>query len=243
MELFFVNSALCPQRRSHSDPAEMVNQLLFGELVVALEKEKQWRKVRSIIDEYEGWVDGKMLTSWKGNQADYFSKVKRSSAVLEKSSTGTYIPFGAFIHPKMKEVDRVETKLPNVEQCLDVFLGAPYLWGGKSVLGVDCSGLTQVVMAFQGVQLKRDAYQQAEQGETIDFIEQCQTGDLAFFDNEEGKIIHVGVVKMEEDGPKIIHASGWVRKDALDHQGIYNADQKIYSHQLRIIKRNLPSAK
>ena len=126
MELFFVNSALCPQRRSHSDAAEMVNQLLFGELVVALEKEKQWRKVRSMIDEYEGWVDGKMLTPWKGNQADYFSKVKRSSLVLEKSSTGTYIPFGAFIHPKMKEVDHVETKLPNVEQCLDVFLGAPY---------------------------------------------------------------------------------------------------------------------
>jgi len=240
MELFFVNSALCPQRKSHSDAAEMVNQLLFGELVVALEKEKQWQKVRSIFDEYEGWVDGKMLTSWEGNQADDFSKVKRSSAVLEKSSTGTYIPFGAFIHPKMEEVDHVETKLLSVEQCLDVFLGAPYLWGGKSVLGVDCSGLTQVVMALQGVALKRDAYLQANQGETIDFIEQCQTGDLAFFDNKEGKIIHVGVVKMEVDGPKIIHASGWVRKDTLDHQGIFNVDQKTYSHQLRIIKRYLP---
>jgi hypothetical protein len=243
MELFFVNSALCPQRKSHSDAAEMVNQLLFGELLEVLDAEKQWRKVRSRIDQYEGWVDGKMLSSWEGSEADYFSKIKRSSPVLEKSSTGSYIPFGAFIHPKMKEVAHIATKLPNVEQCLDVFLGAPYLWGGKSVLGVDCSGFTQVVMAFQGVQLKRDAYQQAEQGETIDFIEQCQTGDLAFFDNEEGKIIHVGVVKMEDDGPKIIHASGWVRKDALDHQGIYNADQKIYSHQLRIIKRNLPQAK
>jgi cell wall-associated NlpC family hydrolase len=102
------------------------------------------------------------------------------------------------------------------------------------LLGIDCSGFTQNVFAVCGKSIPRDAYQQAELGDTIDFAEEAQEGDLAFFDNEEGRIIHVGMVLKDA---KIIHASGRVRIDKLDHEGIYNAETKTYSHRLRIIKR------
>lgn len=239
METFFVSAALCPQRSAPSDASEMVNQLLFGELIELLDQEKQWRKVRSCVDDYEGWVDMKMLKKWELNKESYFKDVQRSSKPLSRTEDGQYIPFGAFIHPSFAGLNAVPCENLEVQTIINLFMSAPYLWGGKSVLGVDCSGLTQLALAFQGVALKRDASLQAEQGETIDFIEQVKTGDLAFFDNEEGKIIHVGIVEMREGACNIIHASGEVRRDALDHQGIFNLSTKSYSHQLRIIKRYL----
>jgi cell wall-associated NlpC family hydrolase len=116
------------------------------------------------------------------------------------------------------------------------FLNAPYLWGGKSPLGIDCSGFTQLVARIAGIKLMRDAYQQAEQGVTLGFIEEADTGDLVFFDNEDGRIIHVGVLINSRE---IIHASGKVRIDKIDHQGIYNEELGKYTHTLRLIKRIL----
>jgi cell wall-associated NlpC family hydrolase len=120
-----------------------------------------------------------------------------------------------------------------------MFLDTPYLWGGRTLMGVDCSGFTQLIYKMAGKQLPRDAYQQAEVGELIAFIDEAQTGDLAFFDNAEGKITHVGIViNQQKSGEKtIIHASGKVRMDRLDHQGIYNIELGAYSHQLRFIRR------
>lgn len=114
------------------------------------------------------------------------------------------------------------------------FLHAPYQWGGRSPFGIDCSGFTQVVFKLYGTTLPRDAYQQAELGKTLNFIHEAREGDLAFFDDEDGKITHVGIVI--PDG-KIIHASGKVRIDTLDHHGIYNHEEKKYTHTLRILKR------
>jgi cell wall-associated NlpC family hydrolase len=115
-------------------------------------------------------------------------------------------------------------------------LNSPYLWGGKSPFGIDCSGFTQMVYKLCGIKILRDAKQQAQQGSALSFIEEAVPGDLAFFDNEEGKIIHVGIVLKNN---KIIHASGCVRIDTLDHQGIYNASAKTYTHNLRVIKNIL----
>ena len=117
-----------------------------------------------------------------------------------------------------------------------MYVNAPYLWGGRSPFGIDCSGFTQLVYKIGGKKLPRDAYQQAEIGQTLSFVEEAENGDLAFFDNEEGSIIHVGILLGENE---IIHSSGKVRIDKIDHQGIFNVDTKKYSHKLRLIKKIL----
>jgi cell wall-associated NlpC family hydrolase len=114
------------------------------------------------------------------------------------------------------------------------YLNSPYLWGGKTPFGIDCSGFTQMVYKLNGYKLLRDASQQSTQGEVLSFIEESEPGDLAFFDNEEGKIIHVGIML---ENNYIIHASGKVRIDRLDHLGIYNAEINRHTHRLRVIKK------
>ena len=82
----------------------------------------------------------------------------------------------------------------------------------------------------------RDAKDQATQGQVLSFIEESEPGDLAFFDNEDGAITHVGIIMNDYN---IIHAHGKVRIDKLDHSGIYNVDSKIHTHKLRVIKKIL----
>ena len=114
------------------------------------------------------------------------------------------------------------------------YLNTPYLWGGRSVFGIDCSGFTQMVFRQFGIRIKRDAWQQAEQGQLLGFIQEARAGDLAFFDNVEGRITHVGIML---DNGRIIHASGRVRVDPVDTQGIFNKELNMYTHKLRIVKR------
>jgi gamma-D-glutamyl-L-lysine dipeptidyl-peptidase len=113
-------------------------------------------------------------------------------------------------------------------------LNSPYLWGGKTPFGIDCSGFTQMAYKLAGIKLRRDAWQQAEQGHTINLLEETEPGDLAFFDNDEGNIVHVGIILRDH---KIIHAAGKVRIDSIDHYGINNKELKKYTHKLRLIKR------
>jgi len=115
-------------------------------------------------------------------------------------------------------------------------LNSPYLWGGKNPFGIDCSGFTQLVFKLNGHKISRDASQQVELGSPLSFVEEAEAGDLAFFDNEEGKIVHVGILL---DNQTIIHASGKIRIDKFDHYGIFHSEIKKYSHNLRVIKRIL----
>jgi gamma-D-glutamyl-L-lysine dipeptidyl-peptidase len=117
------------------------------------------------------------------------------------------------------------------------YLHAPYLWGGRSPFGIDAAGLVQMVYKMAGIQLLREPMHQVTHGRPIDFTEQCQAGDLAFFDNGKGDINHVGIVL---PGCNLIHASGKVRIDKLDHFGIFNKEINRYTHQLRIVKRLIP---
>ena len=114
------------------------------------------------------------------------------------------------------------------------FMGAPYLWGGRSLFGIDCSGLVQMVYKLKNIKLKRDAVQQAEQGEAVNSLDEAEPGDLAFFENEEGKISHAGILA---DRQKILHCSGKVRLDLIDEKGIYHNDLHEYTHKLKMIRR------
>ncbi len=260
-----MNFSICPLsivpiRSSASDKSEMVSQLLFGETVEILEKKGSWSKIRCAWDNYIGWVDGKQLKPITPSEFKLYQHEHACSLELIQPAVGDgyYLPItlganlpnfdglnfslngsnftfsGQAIHPAKVT--------PSVELLLKIarrYLYAPYLWGGRSPLGIDCSGFTQVVFKLLNVALPRDASQQVEEGELIDFVEQARPGDLAFFENRKGKITHVGL--LIPDG-QIIHASGQVRIDKLDHYGIFNRDTNRYTHKLRVIKRVLPDS-
>lgn len=241
--------ACAPLRADSNDQAEMVSQLLFGEVFEILEKIPNWIKIKTHYDHYEGWLGDKQFEDIFVDIYEEITTTKclRSAEILGKinfNGQSIRIPMGSFLPKLDKGIIKVGFKSYeyngrvnqncNLTETALHFLNAPYLWGGKTLMGIDCSGFTQIVFAICEKNIPRDAAQQAERGETVDFIEQAQEGDLAFFDNEEGKIIHVGIILNDQ---KIIHASGKVRIDKLDHEGIYNEEKKQYSHRLRIIKR------
>jgi cell wall-associated NlpC family hydrolase len=136
---------------------------------------------------------------------------------------------GKLVRPGKKKLDVRE-----LEKLAFVFLNTPYLWGGKSVFGADCSGFTQTVFRFVDIPLLRDAWQQATMGEEVNSLKTVRRGDLAFFDNADGKITHVGIIL---NNKKIIHASGKVRVDKLMEEGIINGDTKQLTHRLKLIRR------
>jgi cell wall-associated NlpC family hydrolase len=219
--------SIVPMRKEPSDRAEIVNQLLFGEVFNIIELQDTWVKILSEQDQYEGWIDKK--------QAEADSKIGASTTPLSKPIffQDQFFPAGCFA-----EIPGQTFPAESIIQIALGYLNTPYLWGGKTHAGIDCSGFTQMVFRIAGQNILRDAYQQAEMGQVISFVEESQTGDLAFFDNEEGLIIHVGMIIRNESSkfPSIIHASGWVRIGTLDNEGIKNENGK-QSHRLRIIKR------
>ena len=246
------NLAIIPLRIEPNDRSETVSQVLFGEHFIVLENQKQWTRIRLAYDDYEGWIDTKqyLLIS----ESD-FLKLSEEPIVLngdlveyvsDNDSVLMPIPLGASIsflkyqsvnsnnfEFEGLQVSGIKSKA-NVITTSFMYLNAPYLWGGKTPFGIDCSGFTQMVYKLNGYHLLRDASQQALQGEALSFIEESEPGDLAFFDNEEGKIIHVGIIM---DNNYIIHSSGKVRIDRLDHLGIYNAETNRHTHKLRVIKK------
>jgi hypothetical protein len=233
----------------------MVSQLIFGECVEQLEQVKEWSRVRVRYDGYEGWCTTSHLTEIDEPEfeAAHTPLTPEWVTSLEYNGHPMMVPMGShltamkngkaqwrknMVHYKGKTWDPGESvpDAKSIRQLTYRFLNIPYLWGGKSVFGLDCSGYVQTVYKFLGVPLLRDAHQQATQGEPIGFLEETRTGDLAFFDNEEGKITHVGLLL---NAHEIIHASGKVRIDKIDNMGIVQSETHQRTHHLRVIRRLL----
>jgi hypothetical protein len=246
------NLAIIPLRFEPNDKSEIVSQVLFGEHFKILEQLNQWSRIKMQFDGYEGWVDSKQYQNISESSFDLLSddEIVLNSDLIEyitgESNLLIPIPLGSslsFINHKeinKSNFDFEGTKVTGIKNKKNLlntaflYLNAPYLWGGKTPFGIDCSGFTQMVYKLNGYKLLRDASQQSAQGEALSFIEESEPGDLAFFDNEDGNITHVGII-MENN--YVIHASGKVRVDRLDHLGIYNADINKHTHKLRVIKK------
>ena len=246
-----------PLRAEPSHRTEMVSQLIFGECCGILEQTGgQWSRIRVNYDGYEAWCTSSHLTEIDEKE---FTTVKAPLTPewvtpLEYNGQPMMVPMGSQltamkngraqwrknqVHYKGRTWDPEDAAADAkaIRQLTLKFLNIPYLWGGKSVFGLDCSGYVQTIYKFLGVPLLRDAYQQATQGEPIGFLEETKTGDLAFFDNEEGRITHVGLLLNPDE---IIHASGKVRIDRIDNMGIVQSETHLRTHHLRLIRRVLP---
>ncbi len=250
--------SLVAVRKTSSDAAEVLTQLLFGESFEIINKDRQWVQIKTDYDHYEGWIDEKQMEavshSWLKEAKNHLAvSLELAQTVISRDEKipvlfGSTLPYfdgmnfkigkrtflynGQAHNPAHNHFDKKQL----LQKLANKFINAPYLWGGRSPFGIDCSGLMQVLFKAIGIALPRDAYQQAEQGQSISFNGEASLGDMAFFDNKEGQIAHVGLLL---GAGKILHAYGRVRIDKFDHYGIYNEGLRKYTHKLRIIKRIL----
>ncbi|MES2567208.1 MAG: C40 family peptidase [Bacteroidota bacterium] len=247
--------SIVPCRKEPSGTSEMVTQLLFGETYTIVEDGEDWLKITTNYDNYPCWLNAKQHTPISESEYKSLTIETLSSELVQVISETEHnkvfpITVGAtlpnFKNGKLKigsseflfeghvNDGSIKKTVKDLKETAYLFLNAPYLWGGRSPFGIDCSGFMQVVYKLNGYQLPRDASQQVELGTPLSFVEEAEAGDLAFFDNEEGNIVHVGMIL---ENQQIIHASGCVRIDKFDHYGIFHSDNKKYSHMLRVIKK------
>jgi hypothetical protein len=247
MKYGICNLSIVPLRAEAADSSELVTQVLYGDVFKVLESRKKWSRIRLAFDSYEAWIDNKQFLFI---EEENYNDISRQTPIVcedlvdmvsTKDNQMLSIVMGSSLNGLAIlnhdfEGSSVEAKFAkdNLINTALLYLNTPYLWGGKTPFGIDCSGFTQMVYKLNGYRLKRDASQQVEQGEALSFIEESEPGDLAFFDNAEGDITHVGIIMKDN---YIIHAHGKVRIDRLDHTGIFNIQTSLHTHKLRVIKR------
>lgn len=247
MQYGICHLSIAPLRFESSDKSELVSQLLYGDFFKVLERQKNWSRIRLAFDSYEGWIDNKQYQEIDEKQ---YKSLQKATPILSIDLVEFIQDSHQQLHPILLgsslngltllnhthdgNIVKGKKAKSNIIETAFLYLNSPYLWGGKSPFGLDCSGFTQMVYKLNGYSLLRDASQQATQGEALSFIEESEPGDLAFFDNSEGQIVHVGIMMQDN---YIIHAHGKVRIDRIDHTGIYNVDQRTHTHKLRVIKK------
>mgnify|MGYP001209926460 CR=1 FL=1 len=246
------NLSIIPLRSEASDRSEMTSQLIFGEHYKIIENQKKWSKIQVAHDNYVGWISNNQVHEI---DIDEFERLEKEIPTLttdildiiegnfhQPIVIGSVLPFfksdHALINNKMYKFTGNKTQGFSQKKHLItnalIFLNAPYLWGGRTPFGIDCSGFTQIIYRLQGIKIPRDAYQQINLGNKINENNHKEEGDLAFFENKNGRIVHVGIVMSDN---QIIHASGKVRIDKLDTKGIFNSELQTYTHKLHSINK------
>jgi hypothetical protein len=252
MEYGICNLAIIPLRSEPNELSEMVSQVLFGETFEIVEWLEKWVRITTTYDNYTGWINRIQFTML-GHIA--YQQLKREVSPLtygavtqawkKSDNTILYLLVGSslaffegnsckIVNEKF-EIIGPKGDIENFATTAKSFLNAPYLWGGRTHFGIDCSGFVQVVYRLHGIHLKRDASLQVEQGTAVADSTKVKLGDLAFFHNTENRVIHVGIIL---NGGQIIHASGKVKIDSFDDKGIYSEELKRYTHKLHSIKRH-----
>ncbi len=248
MQYGICHLSIVPLRASASNESEMTSQLLYGEHFKILEDRVHWSRIRNSYDGFEAWIDKKQYK--KIEEAEYNSldedDLQLSSDLIEyiTDESGLLMPvaIGSVLNFAEKlghrfEGEKTRLRISRKENLINtaaLFLNSPHTWGGKSPFGIDNSGLVQMVYKLNGFKIHRNAAEQAKQGEPLSFIEESEPGDLAFFDDNEGTINHVGLMMKDN---YIIHVDGKVRIDRIDHSGIFSSELRKHTHKLRVIKK------
>lgn len=251
MNSYICENVFVPLRSGPSHKSEMLSQVLFGEKYRKIDQSGHWIKIETLFDSYAGWIDGNHLQQKDDRNDSRGLVLNRSLLCYRKDNTRMILEAGCEVYePDFENKtfllgdDRYTTSQEFSHSYVSPagspadtamkFINSPYIWGGRIPSGMDCSGLTQLAYKLCGISIPRDSRMQAETGKTISFLEECIAGDLVFFDDESGRISHVGMLLSHS---LVIHASGRVRMDPIDHQGIFKKESGRYSHHLRTIKR------
>lgn len=242
--------SVVPIRSLADETGEMISQLLYGEHFKILEHRKFWSRIRVAFDDFEGWVSNGQISIIEAEDFDEIENcknVKYANDLVSFVSSDSNVLLPIVLGSSVQDIKAlphafegssiaIRSEKYNLLKTALLYLNAPYLSGGKTPFGIDSSGFTQMVYKINGYSLKRNAIEQSAQGDALSFIEESEPGDLAFFDNNEGIIDHVGMIMKDN---YIIHGFGKVRVDRLDHTGIFSAETRRYTHSLRVIKKIL----
>ncbi|MBN2667453.1 MAG: C40 family peptidase [Bacteroidales bacterium] len=251
MDTFVCCNVFVPLRQGPSHRSEMLSQVLFGEKYTIIDHVGHWYRIETLFDNYTGWIDTDHLQHSPAGNDDAGLVLNRSLLCYREDGTKLVLEAGCEVYDPDFEKNSFmagsktfstgtgfsQSYLKVSETLADTslkFINSPYIWGGRIPSGIDCSGFVQLVYKIQGIKIPRDSWQQAEAGTNISFLEETLPGDLVLFDDERGKITHVGMILSRG---LVIHASGRVRIDTIDHQGIFRKDKGGYSHKLRTIRR------